>query len=298
MSADAPASKPQLELNNQSYDVPLRPAWVMGIINVTPDSFSDGGECLDARQAVNRAQQFIQEGARIIDIGAESTRPGSIGVDSEEQVRRAIPVIRQLRAQDCNIYISIDTTHADVARAALDAGADIVNDTSALRDDPEMATVVAQAQCGVILMHRRGTPENMQAGGGPAYADVLSEISSFLSERMTFAVQNGVDPAGIILDPGIGFGKRIQDNLKILSGLTHFRGLGRPILIGASRKRFIGEILSLDTPKDRDRGSLACALIAAQLGASIIRVHDVRSTVETLCVADAVGNGGNAGQPA
>jgi dihydropteroate synthase len=231
---------------------------------------------------------MIAEGATIIDVGPESTRPGSQSVSADEQIRRALPVIRAIRSRDARIAISIDTRSADVAQTALHAGADMVNDTSALRDDPRLVEVVAASEAGVVLMHRRGAPMDMQNGGGPRYDDVTREISDFLRERRDFAVDCGIDPSRIVLDPGIGFGKRIEHNLLILRSLDRFVALGLPLLIGASRKRFIGSVLGIDDPKQRDAGSLACAVIAALAGVSIIRTHDVGATVRGLQVCEAV----------
>lgn len=285
------ASSKKLILGQKIFNEPIHPALVMGIINVTPDSFSDGGAFLDPEAAAARAMELIAEGAAIIDIGGESTRPGSLPVAAEVQINRVAPVIKRVRSLDRDIHISIDTTLSAVARAAIRAGANIVNDTSALRDDQHMARLVAQERCTVVLMHRKGTPPDMQQGGGPTYADVFGEISSFFRERMDHAIRSGIESTRIILDPGIGFGKRTQDNLHILDGLSKFRELGRPLLVGASRKRFIGEVLGLPEPKDRDMGSVACALIAAINGASVVRVHDVRSTVAALRLLEAVQHG-------
>jgi len=260
----------------------------MGILNVTPDSFSDGGDYFAQEAAVGHALNMIAEGATIIDIGGESTRPGAAPTPAEEQIRRTIPVIRAIRMRDSNIAISIDTCAAAVARAALDAGADIINDVSALRDDPEMADVVAAAGAAVVLMHRRGASADMQDGGGPHYDDVIAEITAFLLQRRDFAVDRGIDRSRIILDPGLGFGKRVEHNLTILRLLDRFVALGQPVLVGASRKRFLGSVLDVDEPKDRLAGSLACATIAALAGAAILRVHDVRQTVEAVRLCSAV----------
>jgi len=260
----------------------------MGIVNVTPDSFSDGGEFFDGEAAIGCALTMIAEGATIIDVGPESTRPGSRGVSDDEQIRRALPVIEAIRSRDARVAISIDTRSAGVAQTALRAGADMVNDTSALRDDPRMVEVVAASKAGVVLMHRRGTPADMQDGGGPRYDDVTREICDFLRERRDFAVDRGIEPSRIVLDPGIGFGKRIEHNLLILRSLDRFVALGQPLLIGVSRKRFIGWVLGIDDPKQRDAGSLACTVIAALAEASIIRTHDVRATVQAIRVVAAI----------
>ncbi|MBI1827355.1 MAG: dihydropteroate synthase [Planctomycetes bacterium] len=262
----------------------------MGILNVTPDSFSDGGNFLDIDRAVERAMEMIREGAEMIDIGPESTRPGSHPVSPEEQLKRSLPVIAGIRARDAKITLSIDTRSAIVAREAIRLGVNIVNDVSAFRDDPEMLEVVSSTQAGVILMHRRGTSADMQRDGGPHYDDVISEICDFLAERRDFATRGGIDPSRIYFDPGIGFGKRIEHNLEILRHVDRFAALGQPVVIGASRKKFIGEILGVESATDRVFGSFACALIAAQRGAQILRAHDVAATVQILQMLRAIDN--------
>lgn len=261
---------------------------VMGVLNVTPDSFSDGGEFNCVERAVTRAREMIAEGAQIIDVGPESTRPGAPPVPVEDQIARAVPVIEALRSSDAQIAISIDTRSARVAEAALTAGADIINDVSALRDDPGMAELAVRAGCSVILMHMRGTPADMQQGGGPAYADVVEEVCSFLAERVRFARAQGIDPTRIIVDPGLGFGKRLEHNLALVKHLARVVELGYPVLLGASRKTFIGKLLGIEAPKERKAGSLTCALLGALAGVTIIRVHDVRATVEALRMLAAV----------
>ncbi len=284
----ATASCPSFDLRHSLFTIPVIPPLVMGVINVTPDSFSDGGECHDHDAAVARAMTMISDGAAIIDVGPESTRPGSRGVSADEQIRRAIPVIESIRSRDSRIAISIDTCSAAVARAAVGAGADMINDTSALRDDPALVEVVAEKQASVVLMHRRGMPATMQENGGPAYGDILREIGDFLCERREFAVGQGIAHSRIVLDPGIGFGKRTEHNLTILRSLDHFVALGQPLLVGVSRKRFIGAVLGLDIPRERDAGSLACAVMATLAGVSIIRTHDVRSTVQAVRICNAI----------
>lgn len=260
----------------------------MGILNVTPDSFSDGGEHLTRNDAIACALGMIADGADIIDVGPESTRPGAQPVPAAEQIARAVPVIQAVRARNDRIAISIDTRLAPVAGAALEAGADIVNDVSALRDDPEMVEVVVSSGAAVVLMHRRGTSAEMQREGGPHYDDVIGEITDFLVRRREYAVTCGVDPARIILDPGIGFGKRIEHNLSIMRHLDRFVALGQPVMVGASRKSFIGQVLGIEDPTQRDAGSLACAAVAVMAGVSIVRAHEIRSTVETVRLAAAV----------
>jgi len=274
----------------------------MGILNVTPDSFSDGGKFNEIEAALAQARRMIDDGADIIDIGPESTRPGADGVSAEQQCGRALPVIERLRALNDSITISIDTRIANVAEAAISAGADWINDVSAMRADPEMAAVAVDTNAPVVLMHMRGKPVDMQANDGPRYDDVMESICDFLQERIAFAKSNGIDPERIMIDPGIGFGKRTEHNLTILKELERLTSLGKPILVGASRKRFItrvqSEVKSLqhahadDTERsslhDRLVGSLAAASLAAVNGASILRVHDVRETVAALAVAHAV----------
>lgn len=269
---------------------------IMGILNVTPDSFSDGGDYQEPEQAIARAGQMIAEGADIIDVGPESTRPNSGEVSAALQMDRAVPVIRALRAKFPTTVLSIDTRLAGVAQAALDAGADIINDTSALRDDPGMVRLAAASGARVVLMHRRGKPATMQRDGGPEYHDVVGEIVGFLQERVEYAVTQGVDRSRILLDPGLGFGKRIEHNLLILRNLDRFIELGLPVFVGASRKRFIGETLrcirpeEANDPKSRLFGSLACAALATIAGVSVLRVHDVRATAETVRMCQAVWN--------
>ena len=258
--------------------------WIMGVVNCTPDSFSDGGRFADPDDAVIHAREIIEAGADIIDIGGESTRPGATPVDSVEQIRRTAPVIRRVR-EDWDGPISIDTTRADVAAAALEAGANWVNDISALRDDSEMVELIAGSACVVVLMHMQGKPSTMQES--PSYADVVSEVAGFLSERAAFAEAHGIDAERIVIDPGIGFGKRHEDNLAILRYLTRFVELGYPVLVGASRKSFIGRITG-DDPVHRLEGSLSAAVWAALHGARIVRVHDVDATRKALIVADAI----------
>ncbi len=261
---------------------------VMGVLNVTPDSFSDGGEFLGTGAAVGRAREMIEEGADLIDVGPESTRPGAVEIDAAVQIERAIPVIRAIRNADDAIPVSIDTRLAAVAKEALAVGADMINDVSALRDDPAMVDVVGRSGAWVCLMHRRGTASSMQRDGGPQYADVIAEILHFLRHRVDRAVDDGVDRSRIVIDPGIGFGKRVEQNLLILQSLDRFAALGPPLLVGASRKRFIGAVLGIEDPKDREPASLACAAIATLAGASIIRTHNVRETIEVVRMCAAV----------
>ncbi len=252
---------------------------VMGILNVTPDSFSDGGDFVRIEAAVARARRMAQE-ADIIDIGGESTRPGAEDVDLAEEIRRTAPVIAAIRAAGITTPISIDTRKARVAEAALDAGADMVNDVAAFTHDPELAALCADRDVPVCLMHAKGTPADMQKA--PAYDDVLGEVLGFLEERIDYAVGQGIAHARIITDPGIGFGKTQEHNLTLLRNLAAFHDLGLPVLLGASRKRFIGEIGGAPAAKDRLGGSLAVALHAAFEGVHILRVHDTYETTQAL----------------
>jgi dihydropteroate synthase len=252
---------------------------VMAILNVTPDSFSDGGDHSGLDAAVIQARRLV-ESADILDIGGESTRPGAEEVPVDEEIRRTVPVIETLRAAGISLPISIDTRKAAVARAALAAGADMVNDVSALGFDPEMAPFVAESGVPVCLMHASGTPDVMQQD--PRYADVLVEVLEALEARVEVAERAGVERSRIIVDPGIGFGKRLPHNLTLLRGLSAFHDLGCPVLLGASRKRFIGTIGGAEDAKERMPGSLAVALMAASQGAQIIRVHDSAETAQAL----------------
>ena len=245
---------------------------IMGILNVTPDSFSDGGRFLSPDAAVKRALIMEKEGADIIDVGGESSRPGAEPVPVEEELRRVIPVLERLRGK-LRIPISIDTTKAEVAEAALRAGASIVNDISALRFDPAMASVVAEFGAGLVLMHMLGTPKTMQQA--PHYEDVVREVRDFLAERALYAQSQGIPREAIAVDPGIGFGKTVEHNLELLRRLPELVELGFPVLVGPSRKSFIGAILGLGV-EERLEGTLAACAVAVVRGADILRVHDVR----------------------
>ncbi len=278
-------SKNECVISTRHGEVDLRcQTAVMGILNVTPDSFYDGGKRLDPPRAIEHGLKLAEDGADIIDIGGESTRPGAPPVSAEEEIERVIPVIRGLR-RSVALPLSIDTYKARVARAALEEGADLVNDISALRFDSEMVSLVAAEKVPVVLMHMQGTPQTMQAH--PAYRNVLEEVKEFLSSRIRVAVGAGVEPGKIIIDPGIGFGKNLDHNLTLLRGLSAFRSLACPLLVGASRKTFIGKILELG-PEERLEGSLAAAVAAVMNGANILRVHDVKEAKRALRVADAL----------
>ena len=274
----------------------------MGILNVTPDSFSDGGQHLDTTRAVARARQMLVEGADIIDVGGESTRPGAPAVSAAEELRRVLPVIEQLiqelkgeppgkpiggavRPEPHPPILSIDTTKALVANRALAAGARIINDISALQQDPEMVPVVREFGAGVVLMHRQGTPATMQQN--PHYSDVVREVREFLGERIEFALARGVKKTQIAVDPGLGFGKSVEHNRQLVAGLEQFRSLDCPILVGASRKSFIGQLLNRPV-SERLAGSLAVAAWAVAHGARIVRTHDVAATVDVVRLIAAV----------
>lgn len=258
---------------------------VMGILNVTPDSFSDGGRYLDIAAAVRHGLDMAAEGADLIDVGGESTRPGATDAPPPEQLRRIEPVIRALRASNLAIPISVDTRSATVAAAALDAGADIINDVSAGTRDPAMLDLAARRAVPIILMHMRGDPATMQ--NDPRYGDVVAEVRAELALRLSDAVAAGVVPERILLDPGIGFGKTPEQSMTALARLPELHGFGCRLLVGASRKRFIASVVPSE-PAERIGGSLAAHLIAARNGAAIVRVHDVAETVQALRVAAAI----------
>jgi dihydropteroate synthase len=259
-----------------------RPA-VVGVVNVTPDSFSDGGTYLRPESAVAVALAYIEEGAAVVDVGGESTRPGSEGVSAEDELRRIEPVLERLEG----VPVSVDTSKSVVARTALDLGAVMVNDVTALRGDPELAGVVADADAYLCLMHMLGEPRTMQED--PRYEDVVSEVKSFLEERLAFAVDAGIPEEHVCLDPGIGFGKTVEHNLELLARIDELAALGRPVLIGASRKRFLGRLLGdPDALTGPVSAGVAVAVLAFERGGSLFRVHDVRQHVEALTAARAV----------
>lgn len=260
---------------------------IMGVLNITPDSFSDGGLYFQRDKAIEQGRALAREGADIIDVGGESTRPYSESVSEEEEMERVIPVIETLK-RDTGIPISIDTCKAEVAGHALRAGASIINDISALRSDPRMAEVAAEAGVPVILMHMKGAPGNMQ--DNPTYDALLPEISEFLKDRIEYAVEKGIKRDRIIVDPGIGFGKTFDHNLEIIRDLHRLHPLERPILLGSSRKAFLGRILGRE-PLDRDTGTMATITAGILNGARIVRVHNVKKALETAKVADAIKRG-------
>ena len=251
---------------------------VMGVVNVTPDSFSDGGVHFDPDLAAAAARRMAAEGAAIVDVGGESTRPGSEGVSADEELRRVVPVLERLQA---DVPVSIDTAKADVARRALALGAEMVNDVTALRGDPELAGVVADAGAYLCLMHMQGTPRTMQED--PRYDDVVAEVAAFLEERLAFAVAQGIPENRICLDPGIGFGKTLEHNLELIRRLDVLAGIGRPVLVGFSRKSTLRRLGATDLVS----ASVAAAVAAYERGAAILRVHDVAAHVDALAVAKA-----------
>ncbi|MFT4589588.1 MAG: dihydropteroate synthase [Limisphaerales bacterium] len=261
-----------------------RPMIVMGVVNVTPDSFSDGGQFLDVDAAVDQALRLESEGAEILDIGGESTRPNAEPVTEAEEIRRVVPVIQRL-ASRARAAISIDTQKPGVAEAALDAGASIVNDIAANREDDAMWRLVARTDAGYVAMHMQGAPQTMQAS--PHYEDVLAEVETFFQDRLARLAAAGVSPEQVALDPGIGFGKALEHNLALLGGLFRFTKITRPILIGASRKSFMGKLLEIETG-DRLPASLACACRATEAGVQIVRVHDVAATVQAVRMTEAI----------
>lgn len=261
---------------------------VMGILNITPDSFTDGGLFFSRDSAIEHGLRMVEEGADIIDVGGESTRPGSEPVEYEEEVRRIIPVIDAL-AKRVKVPISIDTYKADVAKRALDAGASILNDISGLRFDPEMPKVAAQYRVPVVLMHIKGTPENMQVN--PEYEALIPEIVDYLRASIRLAIDSGVREEMIIVDPGIGFGKTFEHNLEILRNLHDFTLLEKPLLVGPSRKAFIGKILGNASSSERREGTAAAVAISIMNGANIVRVHDVKEMGRVARVADAIKSG-------
>jgi len=274
-----------LQVNGKNHFLGLK-TWIMGVINVTPDSFSDGGLYFDKEKAIERGMALEAEGADIIDVGGESTKPGSDPIPEEEELRRVIPVITTLRKR-VNSLISVDTMKSDVAQAALEVGADIINDISSFRFDSRMPSLAAQKEAPVILMHMKGVPKTMQ--DNPFYEDVLLEVKTFFREKIDQAQKSGIKKEKIIIDPGIGFGKRLKDNLTLINRLQIFEDLGCPILVGVSRKSFIGKILNLPA-SERLEGTIASAILSVVNGAHILRVHDVAAVKKAVIVAEAIIN--------
>lgn len=262
------------------WDVPI----IQGVLNVTPDSFSDGGSFDSVEAAITQAEHMIEAGADIIDIGGESTKPGAISVSVDQELSRVIPVIEKLSSED--VMISIDSRNADIMSSALKAGAQIINDVSALTHDPRALEVVLKSSAPVILMHAQGTPQNMQ--NNPSYDNAVLDIYDYLESRVHTCIKAGIAKNRLIIDPGIGFGKTLDHNLEILSNISIFHGLGVPLLIGVSRKRFIGELSGEDIPKQRVPGSITAAMSAIEQGVQIIRVHDVSETKQGMAVFNAI----------
>jgi dihydropteroate synthase len=256
---------------------------LIGIVNVTPDSFSDGGLYLDADRAIEHGHRLVAEGADLLDVGGESTRPGARAVSSQQELQRVLPVVEGLG--EIGVPVSIDTSKAAVAEAALDAGATLVNDVTALRADPKLAALCAAHGCDVILMHMQGTPRTMQEA--PAYGDVVEDVKGFLAERIDFATRAGIGEARIWIDPGIGFGKTVDHNLELLRRLSELRDLGRPIVVGTSRKSFIGKLTGREVG-ERLGGTIASNVLAVRAGADLLRVHDVAGVREAVRVAEAI----------
>jgi dihydropteroate synthase len=267
--------------------------WLVGVVNVTPDSFFDGGLYFEPARAIDRALALAAEGADIIDIGGESSRPGSNPIPAKEEKKRILPVVEVLKQKN-SVLISVDTTKAEVAEAALAAGADIINDISAGRFDPRMLPIAARSGAAVILMHMKGTPRTMQIA--PHYDDVLGEVKAFLSERLEAAESCGLPRESILLDPGIGFGKLIDHNLILLNNLGALAELGRPLVVGISRKSFLGKILKVEA-QDRLEGTIAAAVVSILRGASLLRVHDIQAVKQAVAVAEAIMSQGAAAVP-
>jgi dihydropteroate synthase len=264
-----------------NVDAPL----IMGVLNVTPDSFSDGGLYFERDAAVAHGLELVEEGAAIVDVGGESTRPGAEPVPEDEELGRVLPVVERLAGAQPDARISIDTSKAGVASSALSAGADLVNDVSAFRASPEMAGVVGDAGCDCVLMHMLGEPRTMQAD--PRYGDVVGEVKAFLEERLAFAVGEGVAERRVWLDPGIGFGKTVEHNLELLRRLDEIVAIGRPVVVGTSRKSFLGRLSGGKGESERLAGTVATNVIAFERGASVFRVHDVAEVRDALRVAAA-----------
>ena len=268
---------------DRAWEFPRSPL-IMGIVNVTPDSFSDGGQHATPAAAVAHALALAAEGADLLDIGGESTRPGAPAVSESEELVRVIPVIEQLAGQT-DAALSIDTQKPAVAKAALAAGAVIINDIAANRADPKMWQIAVAARAGYVAMHMQGTPQNMQ--DAPTYTDVTAEVRAFFDERLERFTEAGLDAEQVLFDPGIGFGKTVEHNLALLAGLERFKKMKRPLLVGASRKSFIGRLTEAAV-EDRLAGSLACACRAAEAGTAVLRVHDVKETIQALQIWTAI----------
>lgn len=271
------------KIQNRTHELGRR-GWIMGVLNVTPDSFSDGGQFVHVESALEHARKMIFEGAEIIDVGGESSRPGALPVSVEEEKRRVLPVIAALR-NESDVLISIDTCKPEVARAAIASGANIVNDISGLRT-PEMLDLVASSGVGAVAMHMNGTPLKMQES--PHYDDVVQEVRTFFEDRLTACVERKIDPSCIVFDPGIGFGKTVEHNLALLRNLALIRPPNRPMLVGVSRKSFLSKITGDDTPEGRFWPTVALTSFCREAGAEIIRVHDVLPNLHALRMTEAI----------
>jgi dihydropteroate synthase len=272
------------KIARQKHDLSSH-AMIMGVLNVTPDSFSDGGRYVDVDVALTRALQMVAEGAQIIDVGGESTRPGAEAVDATEELRRVIPVISRLRARS-DVIISIDTSKAAVARAALDAGATIINDVSGGRADAQMMSLASERGAAFIIMHMQGTPRTMQTD--PHYADVVSEVAEFFRQQFASAIRCGIEPMAIAFDPGIGFGKTVAHNLELLRRLPELRVHERPLVVGVSRKSFLGKVIGSDDMADRTAPTVAMTALLRERGANVLRVHDVKPNASALRATEAL----------
>ncbi len=272
------------KIRDREIDLSNR-ARVMGIINATPDSFSDGGSFLDPQAALAHGLQMVAEGAEILDIGGESTRPGAQSVEADEEIRRVLPIIQSLR-RESQVLLSIDTSKASVARAALDAGADIINDVTGLRGDPDMPTLAASSKVGIVIMHMQGQPRTMQVA--PTYDDVVEEVGNFFRQALARSVACGIDPMRIALDPGIGFGKTPEHNRRLLAELSAFLEFARPLLVGVSRKSFLGWLAGSSAMDDRFWPGVALTSLCRERGARILRVHDVKPHTEALRMTEAI----------
>lgn len=272
------------KIRDREIDLSRR-AMVMGIINATPDSFSDGGSFLDPQAALAHGLRMVAEGAEILDIGGESTRPGAQSVEADEEIRRVLPIIQALR-RESQALLSIDTSKAAVARAALDAGADIINDVTGLRADPDMTSLAASSKAGIVIMHMQGEPRTMQVA--PTYDDVVHEVGEFFRQSLARSVACGIDPMRIALDPGIGFGKTPEHNRRLLAELSAFLEFRRPLLVGASRKSFLGWLAGSSAMDDRFWPGVALTSLCRERGARILRVHDVKPHTEALRMTEAI----------
>jgi len=275
----------QFEWHTTKSEIDLSSSFaIMGVLNFTPDSFSDGGRYFELSKALKRVEEMVEEGADIIDIGGESTRPGALPITLEDEIKRVIPVIKEV-VKRVEVPISIDTYKSEIAEAALDEGVEIVNDISGLRFDNRMTEVVADYNAGLVVMHIKGTPRNMQKQ--PQYDNLIGEIYDYLAQSLRIAADAGIESEKIVIDPGIGFGKKFADNQVVLNKLSEFQGLGRPVMIGPSRKSFIGNALNL--PEDqRVEGTIAAVVIGLINGARIFRVHDVKQVKRALMMADKI----------